>query len=122
MDSRRFLAKHHVRQRNDFQRVFRDRCSAADASIIVFGRRNDLGYSRLGLSVSRRVGGAVVRNRWKRLLREAFRLNRSELPAGIDFVVVPRPSKNSSDCEPTYEALAKSLAQVAKRTARKLCI
>jgi ribonuclease P protein component len=55
------------------------------------GRPNGLPHARLGLSISRKVGGAVVRNRLKRLLREAFRLRQHELAAGIDLIVVGRP-------------------------------
>ena len=49
--------------------------------------------ARLGLSVSRRVGNAVVRNGWKRRLREAFRAVRGQLPAGQDYVVVVRAAE-----------------------------
>ena len=69
----------------------------------------------MGLSVSRKVGGAVVRNRWKRLLREAFRLTRPQLPAGIDLIVIPR-----AGTEPTLAALMESLVRLAGRLERKL--
>lgn len=54
-------------------------------------RRNDLPITRFGMSVSRKVGIAVQRNRIRRKLREAFRLSQHELPAGYDIVTVVRP-------------------------------
>lgn len=51
---------------------------------------NQLGHPRLAMGVSKRVGGAVVRNRWKRLIREAFRLYVASRPVCVDMVVVVR--------------------------------
>jgi ribonuclease P protein component len=52
---------------------------------------NDVGRCRLGISIGRHCGNAVLRNRIKRLLRESFRLLKSELPAGYDLVISVRP-------------------------------
>ena len=80
----------------DFDRVFRSGRSHAGREFVlyVFPRSEDAGQ-RLGLSVSRKVGGAVERNRVKRLLREAFALEGERLPAGTDAVVVARHEANA---------------------------
>jgi ribonuclease P protein component len=115
MTDQRFLTHYRIRRGGDFQRAFRQRVSVADPYLVVFGYRNGLAHPRLGLSVSRKVGGAVVRNRWKRLLREAFRLTRPQLPTGIDLIVIPR-----ADAEPTLAALTDSLVRLAERMKKKL--
>jgi ribonuclease P protein component len=80
--------------RREYQAVYEAKVRASVGPLLVYGLPNELGYARLGLSVSRRVGSAVVRNRIKRKLREAFRLHRHDLVAGdrgYDFVITVRP-------------------------------
>ncbi len=91
MGDKQFSPQYRVRRGGDFRRAYQRRSTVADQQIVIFGHPNGLSYPRLGISASRRLGGAVVRNRWKRLLREAFRLTRTELPEGIDLIVIPRP-------------------------------
>ena len=84
----RFPASRRLHGRRAFAAVFGARVRRVTGPLTVFSRPNDLGHWRLGLSVSRRVGIAVRRNRIKRLVREAFRLNQAGWAAGYDLVVV----------------------------------
>ena len=109
--SKRFRLRSHA----EFQRVFQRRCSVADTVLIVYGLQNKLGHSRLGLAVSKKVGGAVVRNQWKRLIREAFRQQRTHLPSDIDFVVLPRVGM-----QPDWNRVHTSFLQLAHRIKKRL--
>ena len=82
----------------EFERVYRQGRSKGNRFLVLYAfaraegdGRPDGSGPRLGLSVSRRVGGAVERNRVKRVLREAFWEEAERLPAGSDYVVVARP-------------------------------
>ncbi len=107
--------KEHLRSPFEFRRVYDRRCSAGDRWLLVFACPNDFEYLRLGLSVSRKIGNAVVRNRFRRLYREAFRLTRQDMPTGLDLVLIPRGSD-----EPTLEDLKKSLPALVRILARRL--
>ena len=112
-----FGRKFRIRKQAEFDRVYTARVFAADDCLVINACANGLSHPRLGLSVSRKVGNAVVRNRWKRLIREAFRLSREKLPAGIDLVA--RPQKGA---EPDFEAISRSLSALAKKVARRLAV
>lgn len=85
----RLTRERRLRRKADIDRVFRRGRSGSDALLRIHVIANGLPESRLGISCPRKVGGSVARSRWKRLIREAFRLNREGLGAGIDLVVVP---------------------------------
>lgn len=75
----------------EYQRAFAAKVRRSRGPITVYANPNQVGLTRLGLSVGKRLGGAVVRNRFKRLIREAFRLEQHHLPPGYDLVVTCRP-------------------------------
>jgi ribonuclease P protein component len=76
-----------LRRPEQFQRLRREGIVKYAGPLRVTGLPNDLGHSRVGLAISRRLGNAVRRNRVKRMIREAFRLTRHRFPAACDLIV-----------------------------------
>jgi ribonuclease P protein component len=112
-----FRPHEHLRRPADFQRVYDRRRSVSNEWLIVYACPNSLPFTRLGLSVSRKVGGAVERNRRRRLFREAFRLTRHQIPTGLDLILIPRGPAEPPLAD-LLEALPKLVAQAARKLAR----
>jgi ribonuclease P protein component len=86
-----FPKSHRLHGPTAFAAVYDQRIRDSRGPLTVYASPNALEHCRLGLSVSRKVGTAVRRNRIKRQLREAFRLMQHDLPVGYDIIIVVRP-------------------------------
>ena len=99
----------------DFERVFRDGYSCSDGLIVVYAAASESERPRLGLVVSKKCGNAVARNRWKRALRESFRMVQHELPRSLDLVVLPRRY-----AEPNLGRMKNSFLKLAAKAAAQI--
>jgi len=104
-----------LRSRRQFVEVYSKGHRVGSSSFNVFGLVNGLGYCRLGLAVSRKVGGAVRRNRVKRRLRELFRRNRSRLEPPMDLVINAHPAIAQKDLRQLEAEFLRCFAGLARR-------
>ena len=93
-----------------FQRLYHTQ-GLADGNMVLYARRNRLGRNRVGITVSKKLGHAVVRNRTRRRLREVYRLNEQKFTPGWDIVVVAR----SRSVEAPFEKLTESYLRLARK-------
>ena len=97
-------------RRGEFDAVYRARRRRSSGHFTVFLRANELPQSRFGFSIKKALGGAVVRNRIRRRLREMVRCHRLEIPAGWDIVIHPK----SSVARAPFRALTLDLLRLLK--------
>ncbi|MCA1796850.1 MAG: ribonuclease P protein component [Geobacteraceae bacterium] len=102
--------RHLVRRSYEYKEIFKCGFKLNFPTLYVYTLTKENGPTRLGLVVSRKVGGAFLRNRFKRVIREFFRLNYAELPSNTDIVVVLKPAPSRDVC-----SLRLQLRDVLKR-------
>jgi ribonuclease P protein component len=85
---------------------------------IVYALQNQEPSARLGVTVTKKVGNAVSRNRWKRLVREAYRLHPEWFPKPLDLVVIVKRDAPAAHLDDVVKELASAVARFCRRTCR----
>ena len=89
----------------EFQKVYKSGKSYANKYLVMYVLENGTDITRIGISVSKKVGNSIVRHRLARLIREAFRLSTDCIPDGYDYVVVARASLKDKGFFETKESM-----------------
>lgn len=93
-----------------FRRLYRSN-GQANSCLVLYARKNRSDTNRVGITVSKKLGKAVVRNRVRRRIREAYRLNEEKFLSGWDIVIVAR----SRAVEVSFQKITESLLSLAER-------
>lgn len=111
-----FPKKKRLARGEQFKAVLAQGVCMSNGLLRLYMAENDCGYPRLGISVGREWGGAVVRSRLKRVLREVFRQSQEEIPAGFDYLVML--SRSRSDKSDKAERAKEIVGRLALEQAR----
>lgn len=101
-----------VKENYEFRRIYRKGKSAVSPQLVIYCQRNRRGQSRLGVSVSTKLGCAVVRNRVRRRIREIYRLNKAKMLPGYDLIVVARVRAVETDYQKLDRTYLRLLEQL----------
>ena len=106
--------RERIRKRKDIEHIFAKGARCSKPILRIAALRNELDYSRLAVGPSSKMCNAVKRNRLKRLTREAFRLNKADIPIGLDLFVMP------TKVGVTLDEITRDLVAAAGELDRKL--
>lgn len=125
-----FRKSQRIVKDEDFSRVLSHKCFVCRRMLRLYAAPNGLNIPRFGISVSRTVGNAVLRNRYKRLGREIFRLGQHDFLAGFDYILIfagkckkmksGTESLNTSKAKPAFDRIQSELLTMSKILQNKI--
>ena len=106
---------HSIKKTKDFKLVYGSGRQSVNPFFVMYAKANDAGISRLGVTVSKKVGKAVTRNRVRRLVKECCRLKAFKIIKGVDIIIVARPAVALIPRESSFNKVDKSLEQLFRK-------
>lgn len=103
-----------LKKNEEFKKVYAKGTSVVTPFLVMYYLKNGMPINRLGISVSKKVGNSVIRNRAKRLIKEAFRLSDIPLKNGYDLVIIARVRMNQADYKTVYRYVLQVLRKIRK--------
>ena len=103
--------EYRLRSNDDFIKVYKKGKKYWNRNLILYVRKNGLKYSRVGFSITKKVGNSVVRNKIRRRMKEIYRLNFDNIKVGYDIIFIPK--KNTVDIN--YKDLEKAMLHIFKK-------
>jgi len=122
-----FSKKQRLQNNDRFKGILGHKCCASNDLFKVYAAGNDCGYPRFGVSAGKGCGNAVVRNRLKRLAREAFRISQHDIATGYDYLLIftpklskkEKPSAKSSATKMSFSQVTESFLRLSDQAVKK---
>ncbi len=117
-----FRKSQRILRSDQFGHILRGGKCVADDVLVLCALRSESGQPpRIGVTIPKKCGSATIRNRWKRLIRESFRIQQHDLPTGYDFIVRPKKGAQADWIliKDSIPKLARRATQIDRRGSRK---
>lgn len=105
-----------LKNNREFRKVYDNGKSLSNKFLVIFYIKNGRSFNRVGFSTTKKLGNAIIRNRVKRLIKEAFRLNSKDMKDGYDIIFLARIHSTAAN----YSDIEKSVLNLLKRTKLKI--